>query len=104
MDELMTSLLDRHYELDRRGIPIVLGGGFGLYLKRKHLDAIGARTLFDRLPVSRATNDLDLFLRAEVLADAARAAEVAAAICGLGYEAIAGAEFYQWRRNLAVGG
>jgi hypothetical protein len=38
MEELMTSLLDLHHELGRRGIPILVGGGFGLYLKRRHLE------------------------------------------------------------------
>ena len=99
----MMSLLDLHFELDRRGIPVVLGGGFGLYLKRRHLVTTGARTLFDRLPQPRATNDLDLFLRAEVLADPARAAAVADAIRCLGYEAILGAELYQWKRKQRVG-
>lgn len=104
MEELTTSLLDLHYELDRRGIPLTVGGGFGLYLKRMHIDGRGERTLFDALPATRATNDVDLFLRAEVLADADRAAAVADAIRSLGYEAIPGAEYYQWLRRMTLGG
>lgn len=104
MDELTTSLLDLHYELDRRGIPLTIGGGFGLYLKRMYIAGRGERTLFDTLPAPRATNDVDLFLRAEVLADAERAAAVADAIHVLGYEAIPGAEYYQWIRTMKLDG
>jgi hypothetical protein len=100
----MTSLLDLHYELGRRGIPLTVGGGLGLYLKRMHIASRGERTLFDELPTPRATNDVDLFLRAKVLADAERAAAVADAIRALGYEAIPGAEYYQWLRTMALGG
>jgi hypothetical protein len=69
MDQLTASLLDLLHELEGRGIPIMVGGGFGLYMKRLHLAGTGQRTLFDQLPEPRSTNDLDLFLRAEVLAD-----------------------------------
>jgi hypothetical protein len=104
MDQLTASLLDFLYELEGRGIPITVGGGFGLYLKRRHLAATGERTLFDRLPEPRSTNDLDLFLRAEVLADLSRTREVAEAIRRLGYEAVEEAKFLQWRRRVLVAG
>ena len=75
MDHLTASLLDLLQKLRERKIPIIVGGGFGLYLKRRHLEATGQRTLFDRLPEPRSTNDLDLFLHGEVLVDFARATQ-----------------------------
>ena len=81
-----------------------MGGGFGLYLKRTHLQQIGVQTLFAELPGVRATNDLDIFLRAEVLADLARTRIVAEAIARLGYTAVEGVEYLQWRRPVVVGG
>ncbi|HKI35301.1 MAG TPA: hypothetical protein VKA46_25815 [Gemmataceae bacterium] len=104
MDQLTTSLLDLLFELEGRGIPIMVGGGFGLFLKRGHLAATGERTLFDQLPEPRATNDLDLFLRAEVIADLQRTREVAEAIRRLGYEAVEDAKFLQWKRRILVAG
>src|SRR3954452_18305261 len=83
MDQLTASLLDLLHELEGRNIPLTVGGGFGLYLKRRHLEATGQRTLFDRLPEPRSTNDLDLFLRTEVLVDLGRTRQLAAAITRL---------------------
>ncbi|MEX0714424.1 MAG: hypothetical protein WD278_18960 [Pirellulales bacterium] len=103
MDQLTASLLDLLHELEG-GVPIMVGGGFGLYLKRRHLAASGQRTLFDRLPEPRATNDLDLFLRVEVLADLRRTRIVAEAIRRLGYRVVEDAKFLQWKRHAVVGG
>ena len=50
-------------------VPLTIGGGFGLYLNRMRLDETHDRTLFSQLPMPRATNDLDLFIRADVLCD-----------------------------------
>jgi hypothetical protein len=38
MDPLTTNLLDLVHELRDKAIPIAVGGGFGLYLKRRHLE------------------------------------------------------------------
>jgi hypothetical protein len=99
MDQLTASLLDLLHELQGRGVSVMVGGGFGLYLKRRHLASTGERTLFDRLPEPRSTNDLDLFLRAEVIADLGRTREVAEAIRRLGYTAVEEAKFLQWKRR-----
>ena len=84
MDQLTTSLVDLLHELHGRDIPITVGGGFRLYLKRRHLEAVGQQTLFDRLPEPRSTNDLDLFLRTDVLVNLGRTRQVAEAITRLG--------------------
>jgi hypothetical protein len=103
MDLLTASLLDLLHELEGQGIPITVGGGFGLYLKRRHLASTGERTLFHALPEPRATNDLDLFLRAEVIADKGRTGQVAEAICRLGCTVVENAKFFQWKREVLVG-
>jgi hypothetical protein len=104
MDQLMTSLLDLLHELEGLSIPITVGGGFGLYLKRQHLMSSEQPTLFQQLPEPRSTNDLDLFLRVEVLADLRRTRAVADAILRLGYAAVEEAKFLQWKREVLVGG
>jgi hypothetical protein len=102
MDPLTASLLDLLHELKGREISLTVGGGFGLYLKRRHLEAAGQQTLFNRLPEPRSTNDLDLFLRTEVLVDLKRTREVAEAIRRLGYTVVEAAKFLQWKRPVAV--
>jgi hypothetical protein len=104
MDPLIASLLDLLHELHGRNIPITVGGGFGLYLKRRHLEAIGQRMLFDRLPEPRATNDLDLFLRTEVLVDLGRTRQLAKAITRLGYTVVEAAKYLQWQREVVIAG
>jgi hypothetical protein len=104
MDALTSSLIDLLYELRDCDLPLTVGGGFGLLLKRQRLAATAERTLFDRLPSPRATNDLDLFVRAEILADYDRTKELAAAIRRLGYEPVEAAKFLQWKRPVEVGG
>jgi hypothetical protein len=104
MDQLTASLLDLLHELHGRDIPITVGGGFGLYLKRRHLEAVGQRTLFDRLPEPRSTNDLDLFLHTEVLADLGRTRQVAEAITRLGYTVVDAARYLQWQREVVIAG
>jgi hypothetical protein len=104
MDHLMASLLDLLHELDGLDIPLMVGGGFGLYLKRRHLEAAGQRTLLDRLPEPRSTNDLDLFLRTELLVDLERTRQVAGAIDRLGYTVVEAAKYLQWEREIVIAG
>jgi hypothetical protein len=103
MEPLLASLLDLLNELEGSNIPIMVGGGFGLYLKRLHLTSSGKQTLFSELPEPRATNDLDLFLRVEVLVDLERTRLVAQAIQRLGYRAVEHAKFLQWEREVTRG-
>jgi hypothetical protein len=104
VDPLRTSLLDLHYELRDEGIPLTVGGGFGLFLKRMHLVDQRAQTLFTELPDPRATNDIDLYLRVDVLADRGRTEALVAAIERLGYTPVDEAKYLQWRRKIVVGG
>jgi len=46
MDPLTTNLLDLLFALREHPIPPAIGGGFGLYLKRRRLDQTGERTDF----------------------------------------------------------
>jgi hypothetical protein len=40
-NQLKTSLLDLLHILDRQNVPLILGGGYGLYLKQRHLAEVG---------------------------------------------------------------
>lgn len=61
-----TALLDLARAVGDK-IPLVVGGGFGLYLRQEYLLQSGERTLLEQLPEPRATNDIDLFITMEVL-------------------------------------
>lgn len=69
---LRSNLLDLLHELGNDAQGILLCGGYGLYLKQLHLTQAGVRTLIgaELWPAPRATEDLDLMLSAEFVADA----------------------------------
>ncbi|MGO8752544.1 MAG: hypothetical protein ACLQNE_41930 [Thermoguttaceae bacterium] len=104
MDPLTMNLLDLLFELRERRVPLTIGGGFGLYLKRMRLDETRERTLFSQLPMPRATNDLDLFIRADVLCDLGSMKAVTAALDRLGYKAVPEAQYMQWKRHIDLHG
>ena len=94
--DLQTSLLDLLHEMEGMDISLIIGGGFGIYLKTYHVQRLGVRTLLNEWPEPRSTNDLDLFLRAELLIEAAKSKPLASAITNLGYHVVPGAEKYQF--------
>ncbi len=96
--DLKTSLLDLLHAIDGSGIRLIIGGGFGLYLKMEHVRRSGMRTLLEEWPEPRSTNDLDLFLRAEILIESERSKALADALTRLGYHAVPGAENYQFTK------
>lgn len=104
MPNLRTALLDVLYETRSDDLKLIIGGGYGIYLKREHIRQSGIRTLFPEWPEARATNDLDLFLRPELLIDSQRLKPLAAALGHLGYQVIPGAEKYQFAKPGPSGG
>jgi hypothetical protein len=96
MPDLQSALLDLLNELDGTDITLIVGGGFGIFLKTEYVRRREARTLLSQWPESRSTNDLDLFLRPELLIESDRLKPLADAIANLGYEVVPGAEKYQF--------
>ena len=96
---LEISLMDLLSKLDSTTCPIILGGGYGLYLRRTILEREGTRTLLEHWPEARSTNDLDLFLRPELLCDSTRLSSLKSALDQLGYTPVEGAEHYQFRKD-----
>ena len=103
ISELQTSLLDILHEIEDTGIKFIIGGGFGIYLKTEHVRRLGMRTLLQAWTEPRSTNDLDLFLRPELLINAMKLKPLAEAIARLGYQAVPGAEKYQFIKPRAEG-
>jgi hypothetical protein len=98
MPELRTALLDLLYETRTSDLKLIIGGGYGIFLKREHIRESGVRTLLTELPEARSTNDLDLFLRPELLIRSTLLKPLAEALPRLGYQVIEGAEKYQFAR------
>ncbi len=96
LPELQTALIDLLSELRNSDLKLIIGGGYGIYLKTEYIRRTGARTLFHEWPESRSTNDLDVFLRPELLIDSARLKPLSAALTSLNYRVVAGAAKYQF--------
>ena len=64
--DLQTALLDLLEKIRDSEIKLIIGGGFGIYLKTAHVKHSDMRTLLDQWPEPRSTNDLDLFLPPEL--------------------------------------
>jgi hypothetical protein len=101
MKPLIKSVLDLNTALGGRA-ELLLGGGLGLYLKQEHLRATGARTLLplELLPPARTTQDIDLFLRAEVIARKDEVARYRAALDALGFVVVQGSEWLKFKRTV----
>lgn len=94
--DLRTSLLDLLYEVRGTDIKLIMGGGYGIYLRTERIRRSGERTLLEALPEARSTNDLDVFLRPELLIDSEKLKPLSIALATLGYSPIPSARNYQF--------
>lgn len=99
LTELRTALLDILHETGDMHLHIIVGGGYGIYLKREFVRSSGVETLLKEVPEARATNDLDLFLRPELLIEPEQLRPLANAIGHLGYRVVPSAAKYQFVRE-----
>lgn len=103
---LKTSLLDLLYELRDQKTSLILGGGYGLFLKQVHLqNTLDTPTLIEGefWPAPRATEDLDILLRTDVVVDANRMGPIRAALDQMDYSPVPGAEYMQFVKQLGGG-
>ena len=96
MPDLETALRDLLYELREAKLGLIMGGGYGIYLKVSHVIQSDAQTLLKEWPEPRSTNDLDFFLRPELLIDSDKLIPLRQALDYLGYRVVKGAENYQF--------
>jgi hypothetical protein len=97
--DLYASLLELAYETRDSELRLILGGGFGLYLKAEYIRQHTAPTLLQQAPEARSTNDLDLFLRPELLIRSEMLQPLADALKKLGYQVVEGRAKYQFSRH-----
>ena len=102
-DPLTITVLDLDAALGG-GANLMIGGGFGLYLKQLHLENSGLKTLLpkSKWPQARTTQDIDLFLRAEIVADAAHMDRLRQVLDQLGFIVEEDAKWMKFARD--VGG
>jgi len=101
-DPLVHHLAELAKELDTENIPIILGGGMGLYLRQKFLSRQAARYPFDLL--ARSTEDLDIFLSSGLIADAGKIDALRHTIDRLGYQVVPNARNFQFKKTVLLYG
>ena len=104
-DPLITYLLDFLFELEKNGLktPLIIAGGFGLFLKRRYLAERQERTLFSNMPGARSTEDIDIFAQRNTLCDIQQAQSIKDALSRLQYEVIEAEKYMQWKKTINIG-
>lgn len=87
-DPMREQLIKLAGKLQKDDIKLIIGGGYGLLLKREHLALTKIPTRFE-LPEARSTNDIDTFLRTEVITDGTKLNIIKAALEDLGFKPVA---------------
>lgn len=102
MKPLIATVLDLDFALGGNA-ELLLGGGLGLYLKQEHLRTTNARTLLPMslLPPARTTQDVDLFLRAEVIASGEKVLHYREAMDRLGFVVAPEAKWLKFKRSVS---
>ena len=90
MTTLKMALLDLLKTTGDPDLRPLIGGGYGIYLKYQQVLEANTRTLLTERPEARSTNDIDIFLRTELLVDGKRLEPLKEALEEIGYVAVEG--------------
>ena len=88
MDVLKSCLLELSNSFDQVNIPLIVGGGYGLFLKQVEREGQGKRTVVDQRfwPIARTTDDIDMFVSTEVIVSGDKFAKIRAILDKLDYK------------------
>lgn len=102
-DALRSALLELVSAASSAGIHVLLGGGYGLYLKQVHLITSQQRTFLpvDAWPRPRSTQDLDIFLPSEILIDVQHMVRLREILDQLAYQPVV--KFLHFQKQVAQG-
>lgn len=104
-DPLLTTLLDLQEALDH-SIPLIVAGGYGLFLKQIYLgNHRNYQTLFsfEVLPGARTTRDIDIILQAEIVTSSEMMGRIRTALDQLGFQVVNTAKYTQFVREIEFG-
>ena len=99
MHTLQAALLELVRALQPHGIPVILCGGLGLYLKQLELQSrekCQSLVPGEYWPVPRTTQDMDIMIQTDVLASPSQCAVLRTVLAGLGYEVIQTRRHFQF--------
>jgi hypothetical protein len=100
-DPLNNELVKIAKALHPHDVKLIIGGGYGLALKTQQIIDSGEMTRLE-IPPARSTEDLDLFLRLEIITDAEKMEAIRDTLEKLGYRPVA--EFFQFETVIDLPG
>ena len=100
-DPLRDELINLARAVSSHGIDLIVGGGYGLYLRTEHILQTRPETRFSELPVARSTEDIDLLLSVEVITDTQKMEAIRDTIADRGYEPVA--NYFQFKKEITGG-
>ncbi|MBK7961522.1 MAG: hypothetical protein IPK04_10195 [Bdellovibrionales bacterium] len=103
MDHLITNLIELNKAFEGENVPLILGGGMGLYIRSvygKHQES----TRYPFRTEARATADLDIFLTAETIVSKEAIEKVKAILSKQGYAVVPEAQYFQFSKQVTVSG
>lgn len=95
-DVMRERLITLAQKLQDDNIKLIIGGGYGLILKHEYLRKNELVTRFADIPEDRSTNDIDIFLRLEIITDAEKMVKIRDSLGKMGYKAIENAKYFQF--------
>lgn len=96
-DVLINALIELAKELEKSGVPLIVGGGLSLYLrtvlfKKKYSPRYPGRVL------QRSTKDIDIFLSSDLIVDSAKVELIRDTLHILGYKPVT--KFFQFSKRI----
>jgi hypothetical protein len=90
--------------VEAAGLRVVIGGGYGLFLKRELIAQHRLQTVLPKFDVgTRSTEDIDMFLDIDVIAELDQARAMRQVLRDLNFVVKEGSEYYQFVRSVDPG-
>ncbi len=104
MNQLLEDyLIELHEELEKTGIPLVLGGGMSLYL-RNHVLRTQSNERYNFQVETRSTDDFDLFLSSDLIVEKEKVETLRDTLINLGYKVLPTAKSFQFFKIVPIMG
>ena len=96
-DHLVKALIELAAQLEKYDIPLIIGGGFSLYLRTTLLNKKHSPRYPKRV-VQRSTKDIDIFLSSDLIIDAAKIEVLRDSLSLLGYQPKT--KYFQFKKEI----
>ena len=97
VDYLLEAACQLADEFEKIEIPLIIGGGFSQYIRTLYFNKVQSLRYPNKI-LQRSTEDIDLFLTADIIVDYKKVTEISSVLSKLNYEVKT--EFFQFKKNV----